>query len=150
MPTSPNGSRTQPLSRYKNDRMWNINANIVLADVVSTATTALIIEAVHAKLPTRLAIVLVTAFVDGAISLAIFAALHMYANRARGVKDLIRVQMHRWVLSPLNYLIGSGIQYLLLAAGVRVGIGVLIAYLSALAIVRTIHTLYGRRSGLFH
>jgi hypothetical protein len=38
---------------------------------------------------------------------------------------------------------------MLLAAGVRAGIGVLVAYLSAVAIVRTIHSLYGRKSGLF-
>jgi len=32
---------------------------------------------------------------------------------------------------------------------VGVGIGVLVSYLSAVAIVRTIHTLYGKKSGLF-
>ena len=112
--------------------------------------TSLIIELIHARLPTPLAIVTVTAIVDGAISLAAFASLHMYANRARGVKDLLRVQLHRWVLSPLHYLVGSGIQFILLEAGVRASIGALAAYLSAVAIVRTIHTLYGKKSGLFH
>ena len=103
------------LSRYKTDRMWNINANIVLADIVSTAATALLIEAIQAKLPTPLSIVMVTAVIDGAISLAAFAYLHTCVNRDRGVKDLARVQVHRWVLSPLHYLVGSGIQYGLLA-----------------------------------
>jgi len=140
----------QPLNRYKSNRLWNINANIVLADIVSTAGTALIIQALQGRLPTRLAIVTVTAMVDGAISLAVFASLHTYANRSRGIKDLVRVQLHRWALSPLHYLVGSALQYMLLAAGVRVGIGVLVAYLSALAVVRTVHTLYGRNSGLFH
>jgi hypothetical protein len=74
----------QPLNRYKTNRLCNINANIVLADIVSTAGTALIIEALQPKLPTHLAIVTVTAIVDGAISLAVFAGLHTYANRARG------------------------------------------------------------------
>ena len=140
----------QALDRYKTSRLWNINANIVLADIVSTAGTALIMEAVHAKLPTRLIIVAVTAIIDGAISIAVFAGLHTYANRARGMKDLFRVQLHRWILSPLHYLVGSALQFALLAAGVRVGISVLLAYLSAVAIVRTIHTLYGKKSGLFH
>jgi hypothetical protein len=139
----------QPLNRYKTSRLWNINANIVVADIVSTAATALIIQAIRAKLPTSLAIVTVTAIVDGAISLAVFAGLHTYANRARGIKDLFRVQVHRWVLSPLHYLVGSGLQLTLLAFGVPVGIGVLVSYWSAVAIVRTIHTLYGKRSGLF-
>ena len=136
--------------RYKTSRLWNINVNIVCADFVSTAATALIMEALHSRLPSPLAIVTVTAIVDGAISLAVFAILHLYTNRAHGVKDLFHVQVHRWVLSPLHYLAGGGIQYLLLAAGVGVGIGVLMAYLSAVAIVRTLHTLYGKRSGLFH
>jgi len=101
----------QPLNRYKTNRLWNINANIVAADILSTAGTALIIEAIRAKLPTSLAIVTVTAVIDGAISLAVFAGLHTYANRHRGMKDLFRVQLHRWVLSPLHYLIGSGLQF---------------------------------------
>jgi voltage-gated potassium channel Kch len=110
----------------------------------------LVIEAVHAKLLSHLVIVTVTAIVDGTISLGVFAVLHTYANRDRGMKDLFRVQLHRWILSPLHYLVGSGLQFMLLAAGVRAGIGVLLAYLSAVAIVRTIHSLYGRKSGLFH
>jgi hypothetical protein len=139
----------QQLNCYKTNRLWNINANIVLADILSTAGTALVIEALQARLPTPLVIVTVTAIVDGAISLAAFAGLHTYANRARGMKDLSRVQLHRWALSPLHYLVGSGIQFTLLAAGVRAGIAVLLAYLSAVATVRTIHTLYGKKSGLF-
>lgn len=138
-----------PLSRYKTDRMWNINANIEVADVLSTGATALIMDRVHTTLPTPLAVVTVTALIDGAISLAIFASLHLYANQDRGLKDLARIQVHRWVLSPLNYLVGSSIQYGLLTLGVRVGIGVLAAYWGALAFVRTVHTLYGKQSGLF-
>ncbi len=140
----------QALNRYKTSRLWNINANIVFADILSTATTALVIEAVHAKLPSRLVIVTVTAVVDGTISLGVFAVLHIYANRDRGMRDLFRVQLHRWILSPLHYFVGSGLQFILLTAGVRTGIGVLVAYLSAVAIVRTIHSLYGKKSGLFH
>jgi len=140
----------QPLSRYKTDRMWNINANIVLADVLSTAATALVIEAMHAQLTTPLGIVTMTAIIDGTISLAAFACLHTWVNRDRGIKDLARLQLHRWLLSPLNYLIGSGIQYALLTAGVRASIGVLVSYWTAIAVVRTVHTLYGKRSGLFH
>jgi len=41
----------QPLNHYKTNRLWNINANIVVADILSTAGTALIIEAIRAKLP---------------------------------------------------------------------------------------------------
>jgi hypothetical protein len=138
------------IDRYKTSRTWNINANIVVADIVSTVATAVIVEAMEAKLPTAQVIVAVTAIIDGAISLAVFAALHRNANRDRGPKDFLRVQLHRWVLSPLHYLIGSGLQFLLLRVGVRVGITVLAAYLSSVAIVRTIHTLYGKKSGLFH
>jgi hypothetical protein len=150
MPAWPAGLAMQPLKRYKTNRLWNINANIVAADILSTAGTALIIEAIRARLPTSLAIVTVTAIIDGAISLAVFAGLHTYANRDRGMKDLFRVQVHRWVLSPLHYLVGSALQFTLLAIGVRVGISVLVSYLSAVAIVRTIHTQYGRKSGLFN
>ncbi len=137
------------MNRYKTNRLWDINVNIVAADIVSTAGTALIIQALQTRLPTPLAIVTVTAIVDGAISLAVFACLHTYANRARGMRDLMRVQLHRWALSPLHYLVGIALQFALLAAGVGAGIGVLVAYLSAVAVARTVHTLYGRKSGLF-
>ena len=88
--------------------------------------------------------------IDGSVSLAAFALLHTSVNRHRGVKDLVRLQVHRWVLSPLNYLVGIGIQVGMLALGVRASIGVLVAYWTAIAVVRTIHTLYGKKTGLFH
>lgn len=138
-----------PVNSYRTNRLWNINANIVVADIVSTAATAIVIEALQARLTTPAAIVTVTAIIDGAISLAGFACLHMYANPGRGVKDLARVQVHRWVLSPLHYLAGGGMQLALLAAGVRPGVGVLLSYWSAVVIVRAVHTVYGKRSGLF-
>ena len=137
------------LNRYKTDRMWNINANIVMADLLSTSATAVVIGGIYAKLPTAFAIVAVTAIIDGAISLAAFALLHIWLNRERGVRDLARLQVHRWFLSPLHYLVGSGIQFGLLAAGVSPSVGVLIAYGSTLAVVRTVHTFYGKKSGLF-
>lgn len=129
--------------------MWNINANILFADLSSTAATALIIEAIQGRLTTRFAIVAATAAIDGVISFAVFACLHLYANRHRGLRDLARVQVHRWILSPLHYLVGSGAQYGLLILGVRVSIGVLIAYWTAVVVTRTVHTLYGKMSGLF-
>ena len=138
------------LTRYRTSRVWNINANIVLADLLSTAATALVIDAVQTRLASRLHVVLATSLLDGVISLAVFASLHRYTNASRGFGDLFRVQVHRWVLSPLHYVIGAGLQYLLLTAGIRVGVTVLVAYLSSVAIIRTIHTVYGRRSGLFH
>jgi F0F1-type ATP synthase membrane subunit a len=139
----------RPFQRYKTDRMWNINANIVSADVLSTAATAAIMEALHNKLPSPFWIVCATALIDGTISLAVFATLHWYGNRERGVRDLVHVQVHRWALAPLNYVIGSGLQYGMLKLGVRVSIGVLVAYWGSLAIVRTVHTLYGAKAGLF-
>ena len=60
MRTRPIRFRMQPLRRYKTSRLWNINANIVFADIVSTAATALIIQALEPRLPTHLAIVTVT------------------------------------------------------------------------------------------
>lgn len=137
------------LKRYKENRAWNINANIVLADFVSTSATALVIDAIQARLATSLQIVALTSVVDGAISLVLFASLHAYANRARGVKDIMVVQLHRWILSPLHYLIGAALQFALLALDVRVGITVVVAYLSAVVVVRAVHTVYGRRTGLF-
>jgi hypothetical protein len=139
-----------PLHRYRTNRLWNINANIVLADLVSTSATAGVMQAIQHRLPTAMAIVIGTAIIDGSVSLAVFASLHTLTNRDRGVNDLFRVQVHRWVLSPLHYVVGAGLQFALLATGVGIGIGVLVAYLSAVAVVRTVHTVYGKRSGLFH
>src|SRR5262245_22614346 len=137
------------LKRYKTNRFWNINANIVLADLVSTVGTALIIDAVRIRLPTKLTIVAVTALVDGTLSLTLFAILHSFANRSRGIGDLVRVQIHRWVLSPLHYLVGATLQLVLLTAGVRAGITVVVAYVTSMVLVRTVHSLYGMRTGLF-
>ena len=137
------------LKQYKSNRLWNINANIVLADIVSTGITALVIEAVYPYLAGRLLIVAATLLVDGTLSVAVFVLLHTYANRARGLRDLVRVQVHRWVLSPLHYLAGGTLQYGLLTLGVRPGVTVVVAYLSAVALVRTVHTLYGQKTGLF-
>jgi len=137
------------VTRYKTSRVWNINANIVLADLLSTAITAAVMDAEHARFATRLGVVGGTSLLDGAISLIVFVSLHRYTNATRGLGDLVRVQIHRWVLSPLHYVIGASLQYLLLAAGVRVGVTVLVAYLTSVALMRTIHTIYGMRSGLF-
>jgi hypothetical protein len=129
--------------------MWNINANILLADILSTAATSVVIEAVHEKFPTPPELILATALIDGAISLSLFATFHLYANRHRGLRDLAQVQVHRWILGPLNYAVGSGIQYGLLRLNVRPSIGVLVAYWTALAVARTVHILYGRQTKLF-
>jgi hypothetical protein len=137
------------LTRYKTNRVWNINANIVMADLLSTAVTALVMDAVRGRFSTRLGVVSGTSLLDGAISLVVFAGLHRYTNAARGLGDLFRVQVQRWVLSPLHYVIGASLQYVLLEAGMRVGVTVLVAYLTSVALLRTIHTIYGRRSGLF-
>ena len=138
------------LSRYKTDRVWNINANIIAADLIGTGITALIIESIQSKLNSPHSIVIVTALIDGTISLLLFALLHLNANRDRGVKDLARVQVQRWVLTPLNYLAGGSMQYLLLTIGLRPSIGVVVSYVTALIFVRTVHTIYGKRTGLFH
>ncbi len=138
------------LSRYKTDRVWNINANIIAADLIGTGITALIIESIQSKLNSPHSIVIVTALIDGTISLALFALLHLNANRDRGVKDLARIQVQRWVLTPLNYLVGGSMQYLLLTIGLRPSIGVVVSYVTALIFVRTVHTIYGKRTGLFH
>ena len=139
----------RPIQRYKTSRMWNINANIVAADVVSTAMTALIIEVIQKSLLSRSALIATTAIIDGAISLFVFAGLHYFANQNRGVKDVVRVQIHRWMLSPLHYLLASGLQYVLLGMGVEVGLSVLVAYLLAVIVCRLLHTLYGHKRGLF-
>ena len=149
MPTGPIGFLSHATKLYKTSRLWNINANIVFADLVSTTATALIMEALRSRLPSRAAIVAVTAMIDGTISIIVFTALHTRANPTRGIKDVWRVQVHRWVLSPLNYLFGGGLQYALLISGARVGVSVLVAYFGALGVVRTVHTLYGKKSGLF-
>ncbi len=137
------------IHRYKTNRVWNINANIVLADLLSTAITAVVMDAAHGRFSTRLGLVSGTSLLDGAISLLVFAALHRYTNATRGFSDLFRVQVHRWVLSPMHYVIGASLQWALLAIGLRVGFSVLLAYMTSVALLRTMHTLYGRRTGLF-
>ena len=53
--------------------MWNINVNIVLADLVSTSATALVMEAIQGRLKTPLAIVIATAIKN---DIQVFATTH--------------------------------------------------------------------------
>ena len=92
---------------------------------MSTTITAVVMDVAQARFATRLGLVGGTSVLDGAISLVVFAAPIDTPNADRGFGDLVRVQIHRWVLSPFALRAGEPrCNALLLAAGMRVGVTV--------------------------
>ncbi|RME32071.1 hypothetical protein D6789_00745 [Candidatus Woesearchaeota archaeon] len=135
--------------RYRQNRLWNINGNIMLASVSGELLTALVIQATNGLIDDHRVIVIATIIVSAILDALIYAALHLLMHHRAFFKDVMSIQVQRWFLSPLFYSIGAGFQWFLLSLGVARGATVLVAYLTALLVTRGVHTWYGLRTGLF-
>jgi hypothetical protein len=143
---------------YQGRRVVHINVNIVLAGVVSLALTSGVLALSRAWIEGAAWVAVGTAVVDGVFDVAVFALLHWLASRrgwrfdaGRGsiVRDTARLQLHRFVLAPVFYLVSLGGHAGLMSSGLDRVPAAWIAYLGALLLTRTIHTVYGLRTGLF-
>ncbi|PHQ82001.1 MAG: hypothetical protein COB69_03035 [Phycisphaera sp.] len=157
---------------YQRKRIININANIVFSGLVSTAIVAgllwLLKDIFHIHWPTWG----YTAFSFGAdliFDVGMFAGLHWVANHWRPshgrtaeeeaklfapapnvVSDTTRLQFERAVISPLYYLIAIACtEYLQRSHGLHPAWAVAIAYPAGLVVTRTLHTIWGFRTGTY-
>lgn len=150
---------TRWFEAYQARRVVHINVNLVVAAVLSMAATSGVLAATRPWLDGAVGVAAFTAVVDGVLDVVAFAALHAWVSR-RGwdrlqtqhgslVGDTARLQMHRFVLAPLFYVVSVGGHGLLVSAGVDRIVGAWVAYMGALMLTRTLHTTYGLRHGLF-
>ena len=136
---------------YYAKRIWNINANIVTAGVLAALLTALVMDSTEQFFMSMTTIVIVTASVDAVFDIFLFSMLHRWANprQQKYMRDIATIQTQRIVLSPFFYLVTTSTQTGLLMLHVGRGASVAISYLGAVILLRTLHTLYGIKHGLF-
>ncbi len=156
---------------YQRKRVININANVIAAGLGSTAIVVGLIWLIKHPFAQHWPTWGYTAFslvADLILDVTIFAGLHWIANHWRPVdgkttkeqmelgaaapphlEDTARVQLERAVLSPLYYLIAVVGTEWLQRVGLHPAWAVLIAYPAGLAVTRTLHTIWGLRTGTF-
>lgn len=156
---------------YQRKRVININANVVVAGLGSTAIVVGLIWVLKLVFGTNWPTWGYTAFSLGAdivLDVALFTGLHWVANHWRPLggrnkrealqlgaaapphlEDTAKVQIERAVLSPLYYLIAVAGTECLQRLGVHPAWAVSIAYPAGLLVTRTLHTIWGLRTGTF-
>lgn len=157
---------------YQRKRVININANIIIAGIGSTVIVVCLIWMLKIVFGTNWPSWGYTAFaavVDIILDVTIFICLHMIANHWRPLKgrdekeqlklgavapphieDTARVQFERVILSPFYYIIAVGGTEFLQRQGMHPAWAVSMAYPVSLLISRTIHTIWGFKSGTYH
>lgn len=157
---------------YQRKRVININANVIAAGLGSTAIVVVLIWILKIGFGTRWPSWGYTLFSFGAdvvLDVAIFTGLHWIANHWRPLKprtkreklqlaatapphleDTAKVQLERAILSPLYYLLAVAGTEGLQRAGLHPAWAVAVAYPVGLLVTRTIHTVWGLKSGTFH
>jgi hypothetical protein len=156
---------------YQRRRVININANIVASGLLSTAVVMGLLWFMKAVIGTNWPSWGYTAFsgvADLVLDVGLFAWLHWVANHWRPMKgrtereraelgaprpnpvaDGARLQFERAVISPLYYIIALAGTQALQETGMHPAWAVGIAYPAGLAVTRTIHTVWGLRSGTY-
>lgn len=156
---------------YQRKRIVNINVNIVAAGLLALAlmsvvvwTAKLFVDESRAAVFTAISLVS-----DIVFDVVIYYVLHWIANHWRPLRgrtehethelsakpppfmrDASLIQFERALLSPLYYLTAAGLTYWLqVAHDVRPGFAVLVGYPAGLVVTRTVHTIWGLRSGRF-
>ncbi len=146
------------LSKYRRNRLVNINTNVVIASVLGTALAAFPVHLTKMITHSELAIVAISFFIDGIFDVVIFMGLHILIHKEhiKGLKpsraiidDLLKIQSQRVVLSVIYLVFAIGGHYILLIFGVERTIAFIASYLGALVVSRSVHTLYGLKTGLF-
>lgn len=156
---------------YQRRRVININFNIVASGLLSTAVVMGLLWLIKDVLRLGWATWGYTAFsavADLILDVGLFAWLHWVANHWRPmaggsekerrelaappphpVLDATRLQFERAVISPLYYIIAIAGTEALQQQGMHAAWAVGISYPAGLAVTRTIHTIWGLRSGSY-
>ena len=157
---------------YQRKRIININANVIIAGLGSTAVVMVLLAGLKHFVGTSWPTWGYTAFALGAdivLDVAMFSALHSVANHWRPLKgksgkeklelgaaapphleDTAQVQLERMVLSPLYYILASIGTEFAQRRGLLPYWAVAIGYPIALLATRTLHTWWGLKTGTFH
>ncbi|MEM0984206.1 MAG: hypothetical protein AAGI17_09680 [Planctomycetota bacterium] len=157
---------------YQRKRVVNINVNVIVAGVVSTVIVAKLVWMLRDGFDLHWPTWGFTIFSVGAdivLDVALFTALHWIANhwrplKARSVeeqrqlhaespdtvKDTAQVQIERAIISPLYYVLAAGGTESLQRVGLHPSWAIIVGYVVALAVTRTIHTYWGLQSGTYH
>ncbi|MEK6859169.1 MAG: PGPGW domain-containing protein [Nanoarchaeota archaeon] len=147
-----------PLSVYARSRIFHINLNAIISGIVSLIISAQIVYTTNYFIRAQWAVVLFSYVVDGLIDFLVFAGLHVVLYHVRSgawsfsphlAKDLMKLQSQRWVLTAVGFIASAGLHYLLMNLGFGRTRGFIIAYAISLLIMRTLHTFYGLRNGVF-
>ena len=147
-----------PLSMYARSRVFHINLNAIISGIVSLIISAQIVYTTNYFIRAQWAVVLFSYVVDGLIDFLVFAGLHMVLYHVRSgawsfsphlAKDIMALQSQRWVLTVAGFIVSAGLHYLLIDIGFGRTRGFIIAYAVSLLIMRTVHTVYGLRKGVF-
>lgn len=156
---------------YQRHRIINVNLNIIASGLLSTAWVMVLLWFMKAVIGTNWPSWGYTAFsgvADLVLDVSMFALLHWVANHWRPLKgkceneqaqlaaprpdpvaDGARIQLERAVISPLYYIIALAGTQALQESGMHPAWAVGIAYPAGLLVTRTIHTIWGLRSGTY-
>jgi hypothetical protein len=153
---------------YQRKKVINVNVNVALAGLLAIALAKLPVAWVSEWIGPehRIAIVIITALIDGVADFIIYFVLHWLANHWKPFKprteaekahhakkdnffrDASVIQFQRYMLSPIFYVIAVGGHWALMEfAGVRHSWAFVFAYTVAILVTRIIHTIWGLRSG---
>ncbi|MFG0327344.1 MAG: hypothetical protein ACF8SC_08800 [Phycisphaerales bacterium JB037] len=156
---------------YQNKKIININVNIIAAGLLAIAVAKLPVYWVTTWIgdgPKWLKVVCAMA-IDGAADILIYFLLHWFANHwtppwvktpdpsddpivdpASFWKEASLVQVERYLLSPVFYLIaGGGMLALMKFGDVADSWAFVFAFTAAILVTRIVHTLWGLKTGRF-
>lgn len=150
---------------YQRKRIVNINLNILASGVLAVIVAKPLVVLVGNWIgPERLlSVTLAAGAVDMVVDVAIYYALHWFANhwnppwkrssrtspKRSFFRDASVVQFERAILSPLYYLVAMGLMYGLQHRGMAHGWAFVVGFISGLVVTRVVHTAWGLRSGRF-
>ena len=135
-------------------RIININLNITIASLLSTIVAVYPIKYV-ANLSDSMTFIVFSAFaIDSILDGIIFSILHLISNKNKKLKhyitDINQIQTQRIILSVIYFIFAVGLDYILMIKfDISRTTSFVFAYVFALIVTRTIHTLYGLKTGLF-
>ena len=157
----------QWLARWYARRIINVNVNIVAAGLLALPPTMLVVHfSRHWGVDDdhRVLILAITFLTDIIFDVAIYFVLHWIANHGSWrnkfldkaehllvepahagmsyIRDAGVVQLQRFVLSPVLYILWMGIQYVMMWTGFDRVPSMLVGWVVGIATARTLHTLW--------
>lgn len=152
---------------YQRHRIVNVNLNIIGSGLLAVAIAKWPVHHLSEfiGLEHKLINSVVAALIDGAADIAIYFALHWFANHWRPGssqreedkpedhskfwRNATLVQFERMALTPAFYVVAIGGMWALQHTGMHAGWAFVFAFSSAIVVTRVAHTVWGLRTGRF-